>query len=78
MFRNPLIALFTVCTLALAPSQARAQIEPFKVTGKGMVDFIPLCEPTAHRLHPNVVLPPPHRRAKVLRQPPVAARSSDG
>jgi hypothetical protein len=33
----------------------------------------PLCEPPAHRLHPKVILPPPHRSAKVLRQPPVAA-----
>jgi NAD(P)-dependent dehydrogenase (short-subunit alcohol dehydrogenase family) len=31
------------------------------------------CEPPAHRLHPKVILPPPHRSAKVLRQPPVAA-----
>jgi hypothetical protein len=44
----------------------------------GSPDRFDVCEPTAHRLHPNVVLPPPHRRAKVLRQPPVAARSSDG
>jgi hypothetical protein len=46
MFRNPLITTLTVCTLAvaLAPGQAQAQVEPFKVTGTGIVDFIPLVE----------------------------------
>jgi hypothetical protein len=44
MFRNPLIAALAVCTLALAPSGAQAQIEPFKVTGSAIVDFIPLVE----------------------------------
>jgi hypothetical protein len=38
------IATLIVCALAasLAPGRAHAQVEPFKVGGKGIVDFIPL------------------------------------
>jgi hypothetical protein len=42
--RNPLISVFTACILALAlgQNQAQAQVKPFKVTGGGVVDYIPL------------------------------------
>jgi hypothetical protein len=38
------LATLILCTLAaaLAPGRAYAQVEPFKVSGKGIVDFIPL------------------------------------
>jgi hypothetical protein len=36
------------------------------------------CEPTAHRLVPQVILPTPHRRAKGRREPPVAASMGVG
>ena len=44
MFRNLRMAPLTVCTLvlALASSQAQAQVVPFKVTGSGIVNYIPL------------------------------------
>jgi hypothetical protein len=38
----------------------------------------PRCEPTAHRLVPQVILPTPHRRAKSRREPPVAASMGVG
>lgn len=38
------IATLILCSLAVAltPGRAHAQVEPFKVTGQGTVDFIPL------------------------------------
>jgi hypothetical protein len=38
------IVTLTLCALAsaLAPCRAHAQVEPFKVSGRGIVDFIPL------------------------------------
>ena len=44
MFRNLRMAPLAVCTLvlALASSQAQAQVVPFKVTGSGVVNYIPL------------------------------------
>jgi hypothetical protein len=42
--RSRTIATLILCALAasLAPGRAHAQVEPFKVSGRGIVDFIPL------------------------------------
>jgi hypothetical protein len=46
---------------------------------RAMVDaLIHSCEPPAHRLVPQVILPTPHRRAKSRREPPVAASMGVG
>jgi hypothetical protein len=41
---NRTIGMLILCGLAvaLAPGRAHAQVEPFKVSGSGIVDFIPL------------------------------------
>ncbi len=36
--------ILCVIAAALAPGRAHAQVEPFKVSGSGIVDFIPLAE----------------------------------
>lgn len=44
MLRNPLVTALTACALflALGQSGAQAQVKPFKITGGGVVDYIPL------------------------------------
>jgi hypothetical protein len=44
MFRNDVLATLTACALALVlgQNQAQAQVKPFKVTGGGVVNYVPL------------------------------------
>jgi hypothetical protein len=46
--------------------------------GPDTVSKMNICEPTAHRLVGNVVLPPLSRRAECLREPPAVAGSGVG
>ena len=44
--KSTAIATLSLCAFitALAPARVQAQVEPFKVSGSGIVDFIPLAE----------------------------------